>query len=196
MLRFLLLALLVAWGGWQWWMHRPVSPGPGVVAPMAPQQAGLDGAPAFTRAEYKITPLARFRVEARVLGVERYRLGREAGLAPVDLALGWGPMSDDRVLGGLAITQGNRFYYYSWKDMPPLPPTEIVAHSANMHMIPADMQVAKQLERVRIGQVVEFEGELVAVQASDGWRWRSSLSRTDTGNGACELVWVKSLRIR
>ncbi len=28
-----------------------------------------------------------------------------------------------------------------------------------------------------------------------GWRWKSSLTRKDTGNGACELVWVKQMKV-
>jgi hypothetical protein len=65
-----------------------------------------------------------------------------------------------------------------------------------MHMIPADSAVEQQLGRVRVGQVVELAGNLVAIRASDGWRWQSSLSRHDTGNGACVVVWVKEVRIR
>lgn len=196
MIRFLLLALLVAYGAWQWWTTRAVSPGPGVVAPKAPLQVDLDGAPEFTRRDYLFRPLARFRIEARVLGVERYRLGREAELSPLDVALGWGPMSDDRVLSQLAISQGNRFYYYSWKDQPPIPLSSIIANSANMHLIPADGLVANRLDGVRVGQLVEISGELVSIRANDGWQWRSSLSRTDSGNGACEIVWVKEIRVR
>jgi hypothetical protein len=33
-------------------------------------------------------------------------------------------------------------------------------------------------------------------QPSSGWRWVSSLSREDTGAGACELIWVESLSVR
>ena len=43
--------------------------------------------------------------------------------------------------------------------------------------------------------VVALGGYLITVEAKDGWRWRSSLSRNDSGGGACELVWVKSLVI-
>jgi hypothetical protein len=36
---------------------------------------------------------------------------------------------------------------------------------------------------------------LVEVQSkhkqADNWRWRSSLTRDDTGNGVCELIWIK-----
>ena len=65
-----------------------------------------------------------------------------------------------------------------------------------MHMIPADGNVERTLESVRPGQVVNFNGYLVEAKSSDGWHWRSSLSRNDTGNGACELVYVKSIWVR
>lgn len=196
MFKVLLVLAFIAYGGWQWWTTRAVTPGPGVVVSQSPLQVDLPGAPEFSHRGYQFRPLARFRVEARVLGVERYRVGREAELAPLDFALGWGPMSDDKILDRLSISQGNRFYYYSWKDQPPIPPIQIVAHSANMHMIPADSEIGRQLVKVRVGQVVELSGNLVAIRASDGWQWRSSLSRHDTGNGACEVVWVKEVRIR
>ena len=34
---------------------------------------------------------------------------------------------------------------------------------------------------------------LVAAQGDDGWQWRSSLSREDSGDGACELIYVCEL---
>jgi hypothetical protein len=37
---------------------------------------------------------------------------------------------------------------------------------------------------------VRIDGWLVQVRASDGWQWRSSLTREDAGAGACELVYV------
>ena len=41
--------------------------------------------------------------------------------------------------------------------------------------------------------LVYSKGSLIEIQASDGWRWKSSLSREDTGNGACELMKVESI---
>ena len=46
------------------------------------------------------------------------------------------------------------------------------------------------------GQVVALEGYLVKVISKDGWRWQSSLTRNDTGNGACEVIWVEEVEIR
>jgi hypothetical protein len=51
------------------------------------------------------------------------------------------------------------------------------------------------MKAVRVGQVVKIIGKLVEVQASDGWRWRSSLTRKDTGNGACELIYVEAISV-
>jgi hypothetical protein len=31
------------------------------------------------------------------------------------------------------------------------------------------------------------------VDGDDGFTWSSSLSREDTGNGACELIWIEQL---
>jgi hypothetical protein len=149
------------------------------------------GEESFQHKDYKIIPRRTFYLEARVLSKRRYRTGHEANLAPFDLALGWGPMSDDTILKDIKITQSNRWYYYKYKFPPPLAKKEIISHSGNMHLIPANLTILNQIKKVRPGQVVELEGYLVSVRAEDGWRWNSSLSRTDTGSGSCEVVWVE-----
>jgi len=137
-----------------------------------------------------LQPLAGFSIDARVLSREDYSFGREADYSPTDLALGWGRMTDDAVLGKLDISQSSRWYHYRWKGDPPIPPAEIIDSSANMHMIPADATVASALHEVATGQRLRIDGWLVQVDASDGWHWRSSLTREDTGDGACEVVYV------
>ena len=137
-----------------------------------------------------LQPLAGFSVAARVLGREDYRLGREADFSPTDLALGWGRMGDDVVIAALDIGQSARWYRYRWQGAPPIPADEIARSSANMHMIPASDEVAAALHRIRRDDRVRIDGWLVQVDADDGWRWRSSLRRDDSGGGACELVYV------
>lgn len=191
-----LLLVAIAAGAWNHFSTRPVVHSDGVLVPGDPLQVDRSGLPAFSVVGYRITPAAEFSLQARVLSAETYRMGREADLSPVDLALGWGPMSDSAVLDRLQISQGNRFYFYRWSGPPPIPPSDIVEHSANMHMIPASDAVKRRLEKVRTGQVVALRGYLVRVQAPDGWRWNSSMTRSDSGNGACELVWVKDIAVR
>jgi hypothetical protein len=43
--------------------------------------------------------------------------------------------------------------------------------------------------------VVALSGYLVRVTAADGWHWNSSMTRSDSGHGACELVWVTQLAV-
>ena len=176
----------------------PRCPLPPPVLPGAPPlQSDVPGdlAP-FRLQAATLTPLAGFSVEARVLAREDYHLGREADLSPTDLALGWGRMREDTVLARLDISQSGRWYQYRWRDTPPLPPDEIVRSSANMHMIPANGDVAAALHRVRRDERVRIDGWLVEADASDGWRWRSSLTREDSGGGTCELVYVCAITPR
>ncbi|MDQ1315120.1 MAG: hypothetical protein QG662_1229 [Pseudomonadota bacterium] len=190
-----LLLIAVSAGAWNHFSTRSISHGEGAVATQAPVQVDRALPPFFVEG-YQITPAAEFSLEARVLSTEKYRIGREADLSPIDLALGWGPMSDSAVLDRLQISHGNRFYFYRWPDQPPIPLSDIVENSANMHMIPASDEVKTRLDKVRVGQVVALSGYLVRVQAPDGWHWNSSMTRSDSGNGACELVWVENLTVR
>ena len=101
-------------------------------------------------------------------------------------------MTEDAVLSHLQISQSSRWYRYRWNDAPPIPLQEIIRSSANMHMIPADDAVAAALRRIERGDRVRIDGWLVQVEGED-WRWRSSLTRDDSGGGACELVYACSI---
>ena len=180
----LFLVAVVAIGGYQYW-HTQKSHAPAVaVTASMNHEWNANG--------YKIVPLEKFDFEARVLHTEHYSMDREAQLAPVDLALGWGPMDDSAVLDKVTITQSNRFYYWHVDEFP-IPRRDIEIHSANMHMVPASADVERTLKSIRPGQHVAFSGYLIEARAPDGWRWRSSLTREDTGAGACELVWVERI---
>src|SRR5579859_7666622 len=142
---------------------------------------------------YDITALARFQIEALVLSTEPYWFDPGSALSPLDLALGWGPVSDPAVAGKLYVSQGGRWYHFRPDSRLKLATDEIISHSANMHMIPADGAVEKQLKSVGSGDIVDLTGYLVEVHGPRGFKWRSSLTRTDTGAGACELVWVEEV---
>jgi hypothetical protein len=189
MLKRIALAALVIWGSYSWWMKREVMHGPGVVAREIPTQTDAVNARAFDFNGYRLTPLADYSITARVLSREDYRLGREADLSTTDFALGWGRMSDESVLKAISIRQSGRFYFWQVQEFP-IPQREIETSSANVHLIAADKTVARQLDRVRKGQVVHLRGQLVQAEARDGWKWRSSLTRDDIGAGACELFFV------
>ena len=185
---------VVGYGAFHHFSQRAVTHGVGEIAANTPLQKNAS-AGAVQLNGFTITPLMDYSIEARVLSKEDYSFGTEAEVSPTDLALGWGPMSDEAVLSKIDISQGNRFFYWRVNEFP-IPQREIEIHAANTHIIPANRLVEQQLKSVRKGQVVKLKGQLVEVSRADGWHWRSSLTREDTGNGACELMYVTELFIK
>lgn len=200
MKRLLLIVLLAALA-WHWWPVRvPAVENPPPLTELlpadplaAPIQRDLPDGPRFVLNGIEARAVAQYAVSGRVLSSTRYRLGRTAGLAPFDLALGWGRMTEPAVIKRLDISQGGRWYFWSYQGEPPLPPRQIETSSANVHLIPADATVARALGRASAGQTIALHGYLVELRASDGWQWRSSLSRDDTGDGSCELMYVQAV---
>ncbi len=190
-----LLAFLVGFWLWNHFYNGEITLEDGVVAVDEPLQYPVVESGGDHIAGHQIIYLAHFEIRARVLSKEVYRFDRGASLAPVDLALGWGRMSDSRVLNQLSISQSFRFYHYRWRGEPPIPVAEMVSHSANMHLIPTSSDIEKKLKGVRVGQVIHIKGQLVEARLKDGSYWRSSLTRHDSGNGACELIRVESVNV-
>ena len=186
----LVACALVLFGAAHWYTQRPIRHAAGTLTQDEPQQTAPASDTPIDHGDYVLIPRADFAVEARVLSRMDYTFDAGAALAPFDFALGWGRMSDSAVIEQLDIGQSARFYHYRWRDQPPIPAREIVRSSANMHLIPADDAVASALDRVRVGSVVRLQGHLVDARRADGWRWQTSLTREDSGGGACELMLV------
>ena len=184
----------LGFGAFQHYQNRPVIHGVGEIAPNEPVQTKTHAADIRLN-NFTLTPLANYAIEARVLSKEDYHVGVEATLSPADLALGWGVMSDEGVLNKIDISQTNRFFYWHVDEFP-IPQHEIEVHAANVHIIPANDAVKRALDKVRAGQLVRLKGQLIEAKRADGWHWRSSLTREDTGSGACELMYVTELYVR
>lgn len=186
-IRRLILISASLLGLWLLWVI--VQPVPSSLQPSTPLSAG-----SWRVAEHNLSALQEFQLEARILAREDYYLDRGAKLSPTDLALGWGPMANPEVLRHISISQGNRWYFWRAEQLP-IERRQIETHSANMHLIPATPEVAQTLAQLKPGQQIRLQGQLVSVEGDDGYRWVSSLSREDTGDGACELIWVEQLAV-
>jgi len=196
MKRALYLLLLVATViAWRDWTSREILHPPGVLVPETPRQQPPGAAQAILLGDYRLTPRALFELRARVLSREDYRWDAGADLAPMDLALGWGSMSDQAVLDRIEISQGARWYYTRYDYPAPLAERDIVRQSGNMHLVPASPAVLGRLREVRRGDLVWLRGYLVDADHESGFQWRTSLSRDDSGDGACELFYVERIII-
>jgi hypothetical protein len=121
-----------------WFLHRPITYEPGVLIGADPTQVNLPrDEPTFDFGDFHLKPLARFTLDARLLHSRVYRFDPGARLVPIDLAVGWGPMSDQQVLDRLHITQSMRFFWYEYQNPPPIPKDQIINHATNIHIIPS-----------------------------------------------------------
>jgi hypothetical protein len=185
---------LLVTGAFAWMGNRPIVRPPGVLVPDEPVQVSLRDAKPIRIKGYHLTPVAQFDLKARVLGKRYYRTDRGASLAPYDLTVGWGPMSDSDILDDLPIRLDNRAYAWDGDNVP-LTTKEIILHSTNMHLIPATPGIESVIRNLREGHIIRLSGKLVNVLANDGLRWQTSTTRRDAGVGACEIVWVERLEI-
>lgn len=186
-----IIVIVIAIFGWHY-LHRPIEYPPGVLIPSDPEQTAPADGP-IRYGDFQLMPLAHFAIDARVLHRKVYRWDRQSALVPVDLALGWGPMSDQSVLDRISISQSMRFYWFEYRLPAPLSQEQIISHSTNLHVIPATPDILTECKSLRVGALVHLSGDLVEATGPQIGKWRSSLSRTDTGNGACELMFVKEL---
>lgn len=67
---------------------------------------------------------------------------------------------------------------------------------ANNHLITSDKTIQNQIRHLKVGDQVHLKGNLVNYNNSEtGWERKTSLTRKDTGNHACEVVFVKELNV-
>ena len=68
--------------------------------------------------------------------------------------------------------------------------------ASNNHIVVADQAIRRQIRKVRIGDQIHFRGQLVKYRHPKWTGFRSSsTTRTDTGPGACETVFVRDFEI-
>lgn len=67
---------------------------------------------------------------------------------------------------------------------------------ANNHLITAHQHIRDQIESVKVGDQIKIEGQLVNyIDSKTGFERKTSMSRQDHGNTACEVFLVENLEI-
>lgn len=66
---------------------------------------------------------------------------------------------------------------------------------SNTHVLAKDPVIRAKIDALEIGDEYKMTGRLVDYEQAFGGRRNSSLIRTDTGNGACEVMFVESIEV-
>lgn len=142
-------------------------------------------------ADQKISVLEPFEGEFRILGSKEYTDDPQAQFSPIDYAVTRGIFTEPEIARQISINQYDR--YLNWKmAKPPIHPRLATQLVSNMHIIPANPQIAKEIKKVQRGDLVRLEGELVQINAKD-LVWKSALDWNGIGDGACKLIRVESI---
>lgn len=168
-----------------------------------PEQEALPSAvPVHLRRDdydWTITPLARYTLRGVVVHVEDYQFDWNAAFAPRDVAMVWGRLVEQDRYRQLQWSQSGRWYFWTYGADFPFGNDVIAANSSNTHLIPANPNLRAAAQSLRAGDLAELSGDLVRLDGVRGgetrW-WVSSLSRDDQGDGSCELLWLRRLKVR
>lgn len=147
----------------------------------------------FVKEEFTITPVKRYRISARILRRENYYFSETHEILPIDLVLGWNIMSDLKTIkdNNIDISQSNRFYYWKIPSFEKIKREMIEINSANVHIGAINKEIKNELESLDKNDLIYFEGYLVnVINNKNGYRFVSSLTRKDTGAGACEVFLI------
>lgn len=198
------LVVLSVLGGWNWFRHeRAVSHPPGIAVAAGPAiEVGETRESWGDGKGFRFTSLGSFRGRAMVLARRNYDVGEFAALAPTDLALGWGALSDPTIVDQLAFAQmksfSSRFVVPELRSgsalaQRPRPELEaLFADLTHVHTIPGDAEIRRTLAGIRPGQVIRFDATLVLAEAPSGGRYASSLA---LGDRNCEIAWINRLEL-
>lgn len=142
--------------------------------------------------------IARYKVSAIILSKKRYVSDWTSIISPLDFALGWGDVAKSENLEHIKVRQTMRWYRYKFDNECAITQQYISTHSSNHHIIPANNNIRKAVLSTKKNNAIVLEGYLVNVSGKykgGNVTWRSSKTRTDTGNGSCEIMYVTSVKI-
>lgn len=143
---------------------------------------------------YKIKPLAVYHIAGHVLGARSYEgePSPNSQHSPVDFGLAWGKAATPGIYNLLNCSQDHRFLNYAPNG---LDESDYKTFTANVHIVPETDELKEELMKVVIGDKVRLGGYLVKITSEDGWTWKSSTVRWDTGDGACEVLLVTDFEL-
>ena len=162
-----------------------------------PHQEAVDE-PAFEVQQggvrYRVTPRYRYRLHGLVVSRRAHDGERmlhrrwNDHLNVADVCVVWG----DNATADLAAFdfRSGQFTCYFRTDDAAAWRAFRTAQMANNHLLSDDPRIRERIADVQVGDQIRFEGYLASYRNDSGFERDTSVVRTDTGNGACETVFV------
>jgi len=140
-----------------------------------------------------IVLLAEYTVQGVIKSKKKYT-DYSSRVSQYDVALAWGNLNEKEIDSHIRYSQSRRWYYFNFDKNVSVSSSYIAEHSANVHLINQDLLVLRKIENLNVNDHIKLIGYLVKVNFDNG-TWESSLTRTDTGNGACEIMYVTDVQV-
>ena len=151
---------------------------------------------------YTLTPKATYDISGLVVSQHRgdamLNLDHKADPGNIkDVCLVWGDVITNGSYRKVKYRSGEFTCEYSWSGIvtPPFAAEKI----SNNHLIPANKAIAGDIQAIRTGDQIRMKGLLVDYKVTSAGRdiftRRTSLTRDDTGNGACEILYVTDVTV-
>ena len=151
-----------------------------------------------------MTKVAKYKIIGRVESIS-YHYGIvdvSNKLSTRDFQLSFGEIALDKNSNRINYSSSGRYgswYCNSQEFLKEYGTFDIISKNvSNNHIVPANNEIKKISESVKVGNVVDIEGYLSTYKWSTDKGehfWGTSTSRDDTGNNACETIYVESLKI-
>lgn len=191
-----------------WWMKDSLPPAAGLSAELLeePKQTKVNRKPVDTRVngiDYRIQPRYTYELNALVVSLHHSDTWWDYAhkewndhINLMDLCVVWGENVRSGAYRGLSFWNDQWTCSFESRSPEAWKAFDITGASNN-HMVTDDPAIAKALRNVRIGDQIRVRGYLVDYTVFKGGQATgtrvSSEVRTDTGNGACEVLYVESL---
>lgn len=186
------IVMLLLFAGCTDWREAVV---PGLAVPEPAQQAiKAEVITIPDHPEFSLMPRAKYHTKAWAIAVDDGVDDAWAPILPLDVSLAWGPVAHPDVLKHISFHLKRRYVSLRWDADMPLRKDQVMHHASNHHLIPSSADVMQSLEQIRPGDFVQLDGLLVDLRGPPGMM-RTSLSRTDVGNGACEVLYVQYVEV-
>ncbi len=170
---------------------------------LEPAQTGTNRAPfpvTFNDVEYFVEPEYAYELFGMIVSFRHHdgqsRMHRLANdhLNMLDVCVIWGGNTEHPDLAELSFWNGIFTCNVTTRDRDAWEAFDMYQLSNN-HLVSDDEYIRDRVTRIRVGDQIRVRGYLASYSSPNGGRRGTSTTRKDTGDGACETIYVEDFEI-